>query len=301
MNYSLLSLVKKDSGLRKILQPCIVELIKGGMGLKLLLNILSKLPLSWQRKIAQTYMDGQLKKKVDFHIHQIENLQHVNRPTIFIANHLSNIDGILLAKLLEEYKPRFVAGIKLSQDKYTNFFKNLVRTIEIKPNTPDKEALKQVIQELKAGFHIMIFPEGTRSRTGSLIEARRGIYLIAKLSGAQVLPLSIMGTEIVLPINKAGEMNKERICAGRVDITIGEPVQIPAKADGEERKAYEKRCVDTMMVAIAKNLKPQYQGVYQNCDLSPVIAKEDETLAAPIEELFTSAPVKVVDSAEKEK
>lgn len=45
----------------------------------------------------------------------------------------------------------------------------------------------------------MIFPEGTRSRVGSLIEAKKGILLIARMTGVPIVPIGLYGTEKLLP------------------------------------------------------------------------------------------------------
>lgn len=52
----------------------------------------------------------------------------------------------------------------------------MVKNIAVKPNTADKEAITTMIKTVKNGENILIFPEGTRSRTGAMIEGKREYY-----------------------------------------------------------------------------------------------------------------------------
>jgi 1-acyl-sn-glycerol-3-phosphate acyltransferase len=94
---------------------------------------------------------------------------------------LSNADGLVLNRVLRLTDPTFVAGVKLSENSVTNIGMNVVKTTHIVPDSADHEGLKKIIRLVKSGENILIFPEGTRSRTGSMIKAKKGILLIARL------------------------------------------------------------------------------------------------------------------------
>ena len=240
-----------------------------------LMDLFSFLPLSIQQKLAHIYIDRQLKKKVTINIKGQQHLDSISSPCIFIANHLSNLDGIVLMRLLKKkFDPHFVAGVKLSDDKFTNFFKTLIKTIDIKPNSADLESMKRIINTLKGGESVMIFPEGTRSRTGSLNEAKKGITLIARMSKAPIVPIALMGTEEVVPIDPGNQMSKERFHEGTVDLIIGKPFHLVGKNPGEDRHEYDERALNQIMGQIAKNLRPAYQGVY-----SDLVSKIESTSA----------------------
>ena len=95
--------------------------------------------------------------------------------------------GLVLNRALKEIDPTFVAGVKLSNNTVTSIGVNVMKTTNIKPNTADKEGLKTIIKLVKQGASLLIFPEGTRSRVSSLIEAKKGIFLIAKMIGAPIV------------------------------------------------------------------------------------------------------------------
>ncbi len=228
-----------------------------------LVDVFTLLPLGLQKKLAHTYLYGELERKVTFRVKGLENLEEAKAPCIFVANHLSNLDGIVLTRLLKKkFDPYFVAGIKLSNDNFTSFFKNLVKTIDIKPNTADLESVKAIINTLKGGESVMMFPEGTRSRTGRMIEAKKGITLIARMAKVPIVPIALMGTEKVVPINPSGQMDQERIIKGNVDVVIGKPFNLAKKRPDEDKHEYEERAVRDLMNRIAMNLREEYIGFY---------------------------------------
>ncbi len=246
-----------------------------------LMDLFSLLPLSLQQKLARAYVDRQLKKKVTIRIQGRENLDSVSSPCIFVANHLSNLDGMVLMMLLKEkFDPHFVAGVKLTDDKFTNFFKNLIKTIDIKPNSADLESMKTIINTLKGGESVMIFPEGTRSRTASMNEAKKGITLIARMAKVPIVPIGLMGTERIVPIDPSEQMSKERIHPGTVDIVIGKPFQLVKKLPGEDKHEYDDRALADIMAHIAQTLSPAYRGIYGTPDDK---TEADRTMAPALE------------------
>ncbi len=226
-------------------------------------KILRILPEGLFIALAKRIAYGYIKKYANIHIMGQENIDKVSGSKIFVCNHLSNSDGLILSKILKDkYDPYFIAGVKLSNDPVTSLGTKIVKTINIKPNSADKEALTNIIKVVKEGDNIFIFPEGTRSRTGSMIEAKKGIILIAKLTKAPIVPIGIWGSEKLLPINKDGDMAKEKWNHADVNIKIGETITIPEKEKNEDKHQYENRILNSIMTSIAKQLPKEYRGFY---------------------------------------
>jgi len=72
------------------------------------------------------------------------------------------------------------------------------------------------------GFSVLVFPEGTRSPDGSLARFRPGIGLLAKETGAQVLPIALRGVGEI----KTGQLRWFR--SGHLEIHIGAPLRFSA-------------------------------------------------------------------------
>lgn len=211
--------------------------------------------------IANKMLTRYLNKYADIEVQGLENIKGLKKPLLFICNHLSNSDGLVLREVLKDQDLTFVAGVKLSDNPLTNLGIKITKTIPIKPNTADKEAISSIVKCLKAGNNVLIFPEGTRSRTGSMIEAKKGIVLIQKLSKAAIIPMSLYGTEKLLPINDK-DMGSEKFHHANVKITIGKPLDIPSKEEGEDRHEYEEKILNYFMHSIAGLLPEEYRGVY---------------------------------------
>jgi 1-acyl-sn-glycerol-3-phosphate acyltransferase len=95
-----------------------------------------------------------------------------------------------------------------------------------------------------------------------MIEAKKGIILIAKLTKAPIVPIGIWGSEKLLPINKDGDMAKEKWNHADVHIKIGETIIIPEKEKNEDKHQYENRILNSIMTGIAKQLPKEYRGFY---------------------------------------
>ncbi|MDO4466940.1 MAG: lysophospholipid acyltransferase family protein [Bacillota bacterium] len=204
-----------------------------------------------------------LKKYATIHVEGMENLENAKKPTIFVCNHLSNSDGLVLTEALKSVAPTFVAGVKLSGNAFTQIGLNVVKTTSIVPNSSDSEGIKRIIKLIKDGESILIFPEGTRSRTGSMIEAKNGIVLIAKMTKAPIVPLGLYGSEKLLPINMEGNMESEKFHKADVTISIGEQFTLPKKLEGQDRKEYSEYATTYLMKKIAALLPEEYRGFYK--------------------------------------
>jgi 1-acyl-sn-glycerol-3-phosphate acyltransferase len=154
-----------------------------------------------------------------------------------------------------------MAGIKLSKNPVTNLVMETINTIQITPNSADKRAIKEAIKHLKNKGSIFIFPEGTRSRTGSLIQAKKGFILLAKMSNCKIIPIGLEGTEKLVPIHHTN-MGKEKFNHAKVKITFGEAFSLPEKTE-ENKKVWTEYVTEYSMKKIAELLDPKYQGVYR--------------------------------------
>lgn len=228
---------------------------------KTALKVIYVLPKPIVRIVAKLVLNRYIAKYAKVTVINKEKLKQLKKPAIFVCNHLSNSDGLVLDKVLGEGRVWFVAGIKLAQNELTKLGLDVVKTIPINPSAPDKSALSKVVRKLKSGHSVCIFPEGTRSRRGSLMHGKKGILLIARLSGVPIVPMGIEGTEKLMPINDQ-DMGSEEFFHANVRVTIGDSFYIPEKEAEEIKEEYEHRTLELIMKKIAELLSPQYRGVY---------------------------------------
>lgn len=227
-----------------------------------LVKILNRLPESISGKLARTYVKTTIKKYANMKVEGYEKIRNIDGPIIFICNHLSNADGLILNEVLKDFDPTFIAGVKLSNNDFTKNGFKFIKTIAIKPNSADKDAISKIVKKLKAGENIMIFPEGTRSRSGAMIEGKKGFLLMAKLSKAKIVPIAITGTEEFLPIND-DDMGEENFQTAHVTVRFGEAIGLPEKHKEEDKNEYNERAMIQVMKSIAALLPEKYRGVYK--------------------------------------
>jgi 1-acyl-sn-glycerol-3-phosphate acyltransferase len=133
--------------------------------------------------------------------------------------------------------------------KYFNF-------VFIDRYNPDIKAMRKLIRLIEEGNLLAISPEGTRSRVGSLIEAKPGVTYLATKLNRPIVPVAITGTE-----DKAILGNLKRLKRSHITITAGPHFTLPP-VPRENRDETLKKYTDEIMCRIAVLLPEKYRGVY---------------------------------------
>jgi len=118
----------------------------------------------------------------------------------------------------------------------------------------DREALRQAYQVLANGLALVMFPEGTRSRSGQLQPGLPGPALIAIRSGAPILPVGITGTEKI----KGATWFLRR---PQITVNIGHPFYLPP-VSSRLTKTELTDLANYIMGHIAELLPLEYRGDY---------------------------------------
>ena len=121
----------------------------------------------------------------------------VTGSAIIACNHVSYLDPPTVACAVKR-RMRYMAKIELFKYQMTTWFLLRWGVFPVKRGEVDLDSIRLAIDILKRGEALVLFPEGTRSRDGSLGSAGAGIGMLAKRSGAMVVPTALIGTEKVL-------------------------------------------------------------------------------------------------------
>ncbi len=180
----------------------------------------------------------------------------MNGPLLLTINHLSMLDVPVVMALCPR-QPLVALPKKDYEDaplgKLVSFLGLDAIYVE-RDSGANLQALRTIIKRLKAGAAIGIAPEGGRSRTGALIEAKAGAAYLALQSGATVLPIAVWGQEKAIPEFK-------RLRRPRIYMHIGAPYTIENDPE-KTRKENLDRATSDIMLAMVGLLPPEYHGFY---------------------------------------
>lgn len=118
----------------------------------------------------------------------------INAKGLVIAgNHTSNHDPVLMYTFFEN-KIRFIAKEELFKIPFLKNIMEDANIIPVKRGSFDRNCINTSIENLKEGYNVGIFPEGTRSKTKDLKlgEGHNGVSLIASRGNANILPFAII-------------------------------------------------------------------------------------------------------------
>ncbi len=141
-----------------------------------------------------------------------------------MCNHQSQLDIPVLERVLKDYNIRFLAKKSLFDIPFFGWGIKALGYVPVEREDP-KEGLKSLlacVEKLKEGFSLVVFPEGTRSRTGELLPFKIGGFLIPIKAGVPVCPVAIWGTIEILPKGSLWMKLKKR----EVKVYIGPVIDV---------------------------------------------------------------------------
>jgi 1-acyl-sn-glycerol-3-phosphate acyltransferase len=170
-------------------------------------------------------------------------------PAIMAANHQSYLDpplvGITCRKELY-----FLARKTLFRNKIFGPILSRVNALPVDLSGVDLTAIRTIINLLKQGHRTVIFPEGTRSLTGEIQQARPGIGMIIAKTLVPVVPMRIFGSFEAWP--KGG-----KIKLSPVTVVVGKPIRFKREDFADKsRDAYQK-ISEQVLATIAAIEKPK--------------------------------------------
>jgi 1-acyl-sn-glycerol-3-phosphate acyltransferase len=127
----------------------------------------------------------------------------------------------------------------------------------------DRALFDTVTSALRSGYALLIAPEGGRSHTPGLQQAKPGLAYIIEQTGVPVIPVGISGT--------TDDFWHKGIRGKRppIEMRIGKPLRLPALAKGADRREARQANSDLVMRHIAGLLPEEYRGVYAENAILP--------------------------------
>jgi len=179
-------------------------------------------------------------------------------PLIAYSNHTGSVEVPLMFTQLQPRPVTGLAKIESWDGWFLRWIFNLWGAIPLRRGEADMAAMRKALEALKAGYIIGMSPEGTRNKTGALIEAHPGIVSLALHSNAPLIPIAHWGGENF-------RVNLKHLKRTDFHIRVGEPFYLDSQ--GEKLTRQVRQCMlDELMYRLAALLPEEYRGVYANLE-----------------------------------
>ena len=149
-----------------------------------------------------------------------------DRAAVYAVNHASNVEPPILYAVLSELFPRLRVLYKAELRKLPILVRafDLAGFVPLERGNRDQSlpAIERAAAALREGNSFLIFPEGTRSRTGELLPFKKGGFIMALQAGAPIVPVAIAGARNAM---KKGSLVIRPV---RVTVRFGRPIETAA-------------------------------------------------------------------------
>lgn len=192
--------------------------------------------------------------------------QPIGQKTLYVANHTSLLDGLLLALFLPTRITVLVHTTVLENPLYRFLLKGIDH-YAADPTNP--MSLKNIIRLLDQGKPILIFPEGRITVTGGLMKVYDGAPFVAARTGADVVAVHIDGADMSYGSYLAGEFPKRLFPKITLHFLPARKILMPATGTAKAKRravGQEMRRILQHMVFSAHEPKPLFESFMDAVD-----------------------------------
>ncbi len=160
-------------------------------------------------------------------------------PLIVVSNHASDFDPLIVANCVER-PVAFMAKEELFRVPVIGSMIELYGAYPVKRGSGDRAAIRAAMAAIENGWATGVFLQGTRTPDGRITDPKLGAALIAAKTQVPMLPVSLWGTDVILP--KGAKFPRLHTITAR----IGEIIPPPPSSDRTALEATTQKCADTI-------------------------------------------------------
>lgn len=191
----------------------------------------------------------------------VQGAERLSTPAVIILNHVSYIDAVYPFSVLPP-TTRLIIKKELERIPVLGAALRAMGAIFIdrKQGGQALAQIREAMQALPPGWSVMVFPEGTRSRSLEMLPFRRGAFFIAMQTGLPILPIGTAGQLDIVPGDGAV------MRPGRLVCTVGEPIPsqgwTPETLDAAMAQCREalQGCIDRSRLAASSATPAEIEG-----------------------------------------
>jgi acyl-[acyl-carrier-protein]-phospholipid O-acyltransferase/long-chain-fatty-acid--[acyl-carrier-protein] ligase len=215
------------------------------------------LPTSWLNDFLSIVFRAIFRLEV----HGIENIAKAGDHAIIALNHVSFLDAPLAVSILPK-RPIFAIDVAMSKRWWIQPFLKFVRTMALDPLKPF--SLRAIINAVREGESLVIFPEGRITVTGSLMKVYDGAGMIADKADVMVVPVRIDGPEATI-FSRLKDTQVRRRWFPKFVVTILDPVklQVDPEIKGRKRRQAAGAALYTVMSDLIFRTTPTDRTVFE--------------------------------------
>jgi 1-acyl-sn-glycerol-3-phosphate acyltransferase len=163
-------------------------------------------------------------------------------PFVLACNHRSFFDPPFVGMCFRRPIAYF-ARSSLWKNPTIAFFLRAMCSIPVDRDNPGLSSMKGAIERLRSGLSVLVFPEGTRTKTGYLGKFREGPTLFARRAGVPIVPVYLYRSEAVWPIGQ----KLPTFLTKNIEVRLGAPIIAPPGLSVKEQDAWINRRLEAWM------------------------------------------------------
>lgn len=168
--------------------------------------------------VIKAIVRGLLRLCYRVEVHGRENMPAAGEPAVVVVNHVSFLDGLLLAAFLPG-KPTFAVHTRIAKAWWIKPFLPLFDAFPVDPTNP--LSAKAMVKAVREGRTLVIFPEGRITVTGALMKVFDGPGMVADKADAPIIPVRIDGAQFTPFSRLRGKVRLRRF--PKISLTVLPP------------------------------------------------------------------------------